>query len=560
MAGVCLLALAAGLLLKVCGLAAEITEETTGAVFVSQQAAHTVLIRQRRYNSGHLEEIMHKDNLERECREEVCSMEEAREVFENNEKTMEFWAGYIDGDQCNPPPCQNGAECQDGIDSYVCWCKPNFGGKNCEIEVTKQCSVNNGGCSHFCVMQAEQPVCRCATGYKLGPDKRSCETTGLFSCGQVDLSSTPAAKLVITPRASNGTNASERSLDYSDTLLDDYFGDNATQLYDYFELPMNDSDPFDMSVAPAVDVRSGRSDSSSSMNPAEVARNGIEATGVAETPAEEEQLDRWAFFPTLPTITAKDNTDQRIVGGDEATPGEIPWQVTLMSPSEALGRAQPFCGGSLLSELWVVTAAHCLAKAEIAKQGFFVRAGEHDVMKDEGPEEDLVVAEQHIHPMYDYKKSPYNHDIALLRLARPVELSNQRRPICLGPKDFTENILRESSGSLVSGWGRRKFQGPEATRLQKVEVPYVDRTQCKQSSRYHITRFMFCAGFDTTQKDSCQGDSGGPHATKYKGTWFLTGIVSWGEECAKDGKYGIYTRVSRYYPWISQKTGIRFNN
>lgn len=203
---------------------------------------------------------------------------------------------------------------------------------------------------------------------------------------------------------------------------------------------------------------------------------------------------------------------------------------------------------------------HCLVQKITSLKRLSVLPGEHDVMKDEGPEEDLVVAEQHIHPMYDYKKSPYNHDIALLRLARPVELSNQRRPICLGPKDFTENILRESSGSLVSGWGRRKFQGPEATRLQKVEVPYVDRTQCKQSSRYHITRFMFCAGFDTTQKDSCQGDSGGPHATKYKGTWFLTGIVSWGEECAKDGKYGIYTRVSRYYPWISQKTGIRFNN
>lgn len=178
-------------------------------------------------------------------------------------------------------------------------------------------------------------------------------------------------------------------------------------------------------------------------------------------------------------------------------------------------------------------------------------------MQDEGPERDHAVAEQHVHHSYDHKKSPYNHDIALLKLATPVELSKHRRPICLGPKDFIQNLLRDSTTSLVSGWGRLKFQGPESTKLQKLEVPYVDRTVCKQSSRDHVTRFMFCAGFRNEQKDSCQGDSGGPHATKYKGTWFLTGIVSWGEECAKDGKYGIYTRISRYFPWISQITGIR---
>lgn len=177
--------------------------------------------------------------------------------------------------------------------------------------------------------------------------------------------------------------------------------------------------------------------------------------------------------------------------------------------------------------------------------------------RDEGPERDHAVAEQHVHFKYNYMRSPYNHDIALLKLATPVELSNHRRPICLAPNDFVENLLRESSGSIVSGWGRLKFQGPEATKLQKLEVPYVERTECKQSSRHRITRFMFCAGFENVQKDACQGDSGGPHATNYKGTWFLTGIVSWGEDCAKDGKYGVYTRVSQYFSWISRTTGIR---
>uniref|UniRef100_A0A4W3IJY3 Vitamin K-dependent protein C n=1 Tax=Callorhinchus milii TaxID=7868 RepID=A0A4W3IJY3_CALMI len=92
--------------------------------------------------------------------------------------------------------------------------------------------------------------------------------------------------------------------------------------------------------------------------------------------------------------------------------------------------------------------------------------------------------------------------------------------------------------------------------LQKVEVPYVESSLCKASSNIRISQNMFCAGYEEGEKDSCQGDSGGPHVTKYRNTWFLSGIVSWGFSCADAGKYGFYTKVSRYTNWIKKTTGI----
>uniref|UniRef100_A0A8C2KJA0 trypsin n=1 Tax=Cyprinus carpio TaxID=7962 RepID=A0A8C2KJA0_CYPCA len=181
---------------------------------------------------------------------------------------------------------------------------------------------------------------------------------------------------------------------------------------------------------------------------------------------------------------------RRIVGGNPALPGEIPWQVALVARSTR----QVFCGGSILNQLWVITAAHCLVGSR--NGSFYIRVGEHDVSKTEGTEQNLNVTRFISHPRYDSKASPYNHGI---------------------------------SGFLatVSGWGLLRFQGRSAVTLQKAELPYVDRTVCKESSTLH-----------------------------YHKTWFLTCIVSWGEECAKKGKYGVYTQVGNYYRWIQHVIGV----
>ncbi|CAL9685312.1 unnamed protein product [Knipowitschia caucasica] len=524
MASVYLQLCVAALLLDLCVKGEEITQTNAEFVFVSPQTANEVLSRPRRYNSGHLEEVLQKDSLERECLEEQCNMEEAREWFEDEQKTLEFWARYVDGDQCEPPPCQNAGKCQDGVSSYTCWCKPSFSGKNCEIVLAQQCSLDNGGCSHFCDMKQWQVECHCAPGYKLGPDQKTCTPTEPFSCGLVKTGTT--TKSILTPRTSNSTQRNS-SIQYDNYDL------NLTMFYEYYD----DSG-----------VRDVPSDYQGDQGQVLEENEGSSS----------DNLTLWST-PNRTDPNAQHNADQRIVGGDEATPGQIPWQVALMEQRAGILRPMPFCGASLLSEVWVVTAAHCLIKraGKTIRDDFFVRLGEHDVLQDEGQERDYSVSEKLIYPNYNYTKSPYDHDIALLRLSDPVLLSETRRPICLGPRTFSETILRTVPASLVSGWGRLRFQGPESPRLQKLEVPYVDRTVCKASSRESITRLMFCAGYAQEQKDSCQGDSGGPHATNYKGTWFLTGIVSWGEECARDGKYGVYTRISQYYKWIAYKTGMK---
>uniref|UniRef100_A0A8C3V0T4 Coagulation factor IX n=1 Tax=Catharus ustulatus TaxID=91951 RepID=A0A8C3V0T4_CATUS len=467
------------LILSICLLGACLGDENTGE-FLWKEAS-SVLQRQRRANSNRLEEVI-PGNLERECIEEKCSYEEAREVFENEEQTMRFWKTYVDGDQCNPNPCQNGAKCKDEINSYVCWCPAGYEGKNCEIDFT--CAIKNGGCKHFCSHQPPQKVvCSCAPGYKLHQDGKSCEPTGwLLNCSE------RFALKFSRPTDSSGANSTDSS------------GANST----------------DSSGANSTD--------SSGANSTE------------PSPAGSSRIS-----PVLRTGT-------RVVGGEDSVKGGVPWQVLLVS-GEGLG----FCGGSIINEKWVVTAAHCLKPGYT--DNLTVVAGEHDVTSDDHTEQRRRVVRLLPHPTYDASVNEYHNDIALLELEQPLTLNSYVTPICLGSREFTNALLKQGVGT-VSGWGRQLFGGRKATTLQVLKVPFVDRPTCLKSTSTTILQNMFCAGFASGGRDTCEGDSGGPHTNEIEGTWFLTGITSWGEECARPGKYGVYTRVSKYVKWIKQTTRL----
>ncbi|XP_030635443.1 coagulation factor VII [Chanos chanos] len=155
-------------------------------VFLSRPDATRVLLHRARRANSFLEELKVGD-LERECLEETCSYEEAKEIFSVPEQLDRFWKTYSEVDQCESSPCQNGATCMDQRDAYICMCPVNFEGRNCEKARQKSldCLYKNGGCEHFCVETSMSTHCECAPGYSLSQDNSSCIPQVAFPCGRL---------------------------------------------------------------------------------------------------------------------------------------------------------------------------------------------------------------------------------------------------------------------------------------------------------------------------------------------------------------------------------------
>ncbi|NXY47746.1 FA10 factor, partial [Ceuthmochares aereus] len=203
-----------------------------------------------------------------------------------------------------------------------------------------------------------------------------------------------------------------------------------------------------------------------------------------------------------------------------------------------------FCGGTILNEYFILSAAHCVSQYKDLQ----VIVGMVDKEKEE-PNRAIHRVEKIIaHEKYDNRT--YDSDIALLKLEKPITFSEDVIPACLPEEDFANYVLMNQTFGIVSGFGRIFEHARQVKRMKMLQIPYVDRNTCKRALYRLVTRNMFCAGYGKDGKDACQGDGGGPHVTEFNGTYFVTGIISWGEGCGRQGKYGVYTKLSKFLPWV----------
>ncbi|XP_037035178.1 serine protease snake-like [Bradysia coprophila] len=244
-----------------------------------------------------------------------------------------------------------------------------------------------------------------------------------------------------------------------------------------------------------------------------------------------------------------------IVGGTEAKIREFP-HMALIGFEDGTSIHWD-CGGTLISEQYVLSAAHCFDTRDYGPAKY-VRLGEYDQNRvDDGTAIDLRIIQSIPHPEYRYPIQ-YN-DIGLFKLERRVELSGAIRPACLPQVSAVP-----TKTAIASGWGTVTWRGKQSNVLLKVVLDMFSQTECNSTYRTDINRKLnrgimeesqVCAGSHTEEKDSCQGDSGGPlqiyHST-HSCSYTVVGVTSFGKACGTIGTPGVYTRVFAYLNWIEK--------
>ncbi|XP_073502348.1 serine protease 33-like [Phyllobates terribilis] len=240
----------------------------------------------------------------------------------------------------------------------------------------------------------------------------------------------------------------------------------------------------------------------------------------------------------------------RIIGGTDADEGAWPWQVSV------LYSRRPVCGGSLISDQWVLSAAHCFSPSQSPAE-YSVYLGAHKLDTPNSNAMEVGVNNLILHPQFSAPGG--SGDIALVRLSRSVTYTWYIRPVCMPPASM---VFPPETSCYVTGWGRTQSDEllPYPKTLQQLMLPLIGRESCDQM--YHIgsgtsanvaiiQNDQICAGYQAGQRDSCAGDSGGPLVCKMNGYWYQVGIVSWGFDCALPNHPGVYTFVPAYESWIN---------
>ncbi|XP_075399685.1 transmembrane protease serine 11G-like [Tenrec ecaudatus] len=234
---------------------------------------------------------------------------------------------------------------------------------------------------------------------------------------------------------------------------------------------------------------------------------------------------------------------ERIYPGYEADKAAWPWQASLQ-----IGGIH-ICGATLISKEWLLSAAHCFDTYKNPKLWMVSFGTTLSPSLMQRNVQSIVVHE-------NYAAHKHEDDIAVLKLSAPVIFSDDVHRVCLPDADFP---IVPKTPAFVTGWGALTKDGHFPNTLREAQVEIISNDVCNRVSVYGgaVSSGMICAGYLAGGQDACEGDSGGPLVTaRDRNIWYLIGIVSWGIDCGKPNKPGLYTKVTSYRDWIKYQTNI----
>ncbi|KAF2881790.1 hypothetical protein ILUMI_24385 [Ignelater luminosus] len=231
----------------------------------------------------------------------------------------------------------------------------------------------------------------------------------------------------------------------------------------------------------------------------------------------------------------------RIIGGRPVEEGELPYQVSLRRSYND----NHFCGGSIISSLHILTAAHCMFYSwggVLPPIVVSVFAGQVGL----SPTETSIYRNaSKIITHEDFNKTTFANDVAIIELDRELPISKLISSVAMREVSIT------SGKCIVSGWGYQEHEsGIVSETLLAAEVDIIEFSKCQEmynKDNMTLVEGMLCAGHEKGETDACQGDSGGPLVCD----GLLTGVVSTGAGCGEPDFPGIYADVAKYLPWVN---------